>query len=138
MKIKILIAVFVLCNLMTNAQTDGKQRNTTILKTSSENSIFQLFPTENFWTFIKLNTRNGQMWQIHFSVKDENNAGEVSLHSTPLVKKEEESNGRFILYPTQNMYNFLLLDQIAGTVYQVQWSFDKEKRGIVNILTQMK
>jgi hypothetical protein len=123
---------------MTNAQTDGKQRNTTILKTSSENSIFQLFPTENFWTFIKLNTRNGQMWQIHFSVKDENNAGEVSLHSTPLVKKEEESNGRFILYPTQNMYNFLLLDQIAGTVYQVQWSFDKEKRGIVNILTQMK
>jgi hypothetical protein len=28
--------------------------------------IYSLFPTENMWTFIKLNTRNGKMWQVQY------------------------------------------------------------------------
>jgi hypothetical protein len=135
MKYQIIILLLTLSSLTSSAQTEEKIKINTHQKTISDNVIFQLYPTENVWTFIKLNTRNGQIWQIHFSVKDENNAGEISLHSTPLVKKDEESNGRFILYATQNMYNFLLLDQINGNVYQIQWSFDKEKRGIINILS---
>ena len=42
---------------------------------------------------------------------------------------EIERNGRFFLYPTQNMYNFILLDQIDGRTWQVQWNIDKDKRG---------
>ena len=42
---------------------------------------------------------------------------------------EIERNGRFFLYPTQNMYNFILLDQVDGRTWQVQWSIDKDKRG---------
>jgi hypothetical protein len=73
------------------------------------------------------------MWQVHFSVSDENK-GELVLNSLPLVSEENETKGRFTLYPTENMYNFLLLDQINGTVVQVQWSLDAKKRGIVEVI----
>ncbi len=75
------------------------------------------------------------MWQVHFSVKDESNTGELILNSLPLVDKEEEEViGRFTLYPTENMYNFLLLDQISGIVVQVQWSMETKNRGIVSVI----
>ena len=74
------------------------------------------------------------MWQVHFSVEDDKNTGELILNSLPLVDKEEEINGRFTLYPTENMYNFLLLDQISGTVIQAQWSLEAKKRGIVSVI----
>jgi len=37
-----------------------------------EIAIYKLFPTENIWTFIKLNTRNGKMWQVQWSQEFEN------------------------------------------------------------------
>ena len=37
-------------------------------------------------------------------------------------------NGRFKLYPTDNSYNFIMVDVISGETYQVQWNIDKEKR----------
>lgn len=39
---------------------------------------------------------------------------------------ENENIGRFTLYPTENMYNFILLDQIDGDVYQAQWSMEEK------------
>ena len=98
-----------------------------------ENSIYQLYPTKNFYTFLKLDTRNGKMWQVHFTVANEGLRGELILNSTPLVSKEFEVIGRFTLYPTENTYNSLLLGQIDGLVYQVQWSNDAENRGIMSI-----
>ena len=41
--------------------------------------------------------------------------------------------GRFELYSTQNIYNFILLDRIDGKVWQVQWPFDEENRAVVPI-----
>lgn len=37
-------------------------------------------------------------------------------------------NGRFKLYPTGNMYNFLMVDVIDGRTWQVQWNIDEDKR----------
>ena len=37
-------------------------------------------------------------------------------------------NGRFKLYPTGNMYNFIMVDVIRGTTWQVQWNVDEGKR----------
>ena len=39
--------------------------------------------------------------------------------------------GRFKLYPTNNMFNFIMLDVINGKTWQVQWSTEPENR-IVN------
>jgi len=131
MKKQFLTLTFVLFSIFSFAQKPTKQSS--IIQQKSENVIYQLFPTQNIWTFIKLDTRNGKMWQVHFSVSDENK-GELVLNSLPLVSEENETKGRFTLYPTENMYNFLLLDQINGTVVQVQWSLDAKKRGIVEVI----
>ncbi|MCB0535855.1 MAG: hypothetical protein KDD14_26875, partial [Saprospiraceae bacterium] len=82
---------------------------------------------------IKLNTRNGKMWQVHFTIKEDGVDGELILNSIPLVTEEKEVNGRFTLYPTENIYNFILLDQIDGDVYQVQWSMEEKYRGVIPI-----
>ncbi|SKB35149.1 hypothetical protein [Maribacter arcticus] len=97
-----------------------------------DNVVYRLFPTENMWTFIKLNTRNGQMWQVQFDVGGDNRF-ETFLNEFPLVLEEFEDNGRFTLYPTQNTYNFILVDQIDGRLWQAQWSMKSKNRGIIPI-----
>ena len=47
-----------------------------------------------------------------------------ALQNSPTAR-----NGRFFLYPTVNNLNFILLDQIDGRTWQVQWNIDKDKRG---------
>ena len=94
--------------------------------------IYKLFPTQNLWTFIKLNTRNGQMWQVQYDTK-ENNRLETSLNLIPLVVKENEINNRFTLYPTQNIFTFILLDQLDGKTWQVQWSTKANERFVIPI-----
>ena len=37
-------------------------------------------------------------------------------------------NGRFKLYPTDNNYNFIMVDVINGNTYQVQWNTKSKKR----------
>ena len=83
--------------------------------------VYRLFSTKNTYTFIKLNTRNGQMWQVQWGLETKYQFENV-LSDIPRVSKEQEKNGRFFLYPTTNIYNFILLDQIDGRVWQVQWS----------------
>ena len=95
-------------------------------------AIYRLFPTQNMWTFIKLNTRNGLMWQVQFDVQSDNR-GVTYLNLIPLVSKEKEVNGRFTLYSTQNIYTFILQDQLEGKTWQVQWSMDAKNRGIIPI-----
>ena len=107
MKTKILTLTFVLFTIVSFAQSQTSQTNAIQQKLISENTIYQLFPTQNYWTFIKLDTRNGKMWQVHFTVKDDSGQGQLVLNSLPLVSKDKEVNGRFTLYPTDNIYNFL-------------------------------
>lgn len=94
---------------------------------------FKLFPTQNMWTFIKLDTQTGQMWQVQYSVNDDNGRFEYDLNPNTLITNDKVVNGRFELYPTQNIYNFILLDQIDGKSWQVQWSIDEENRAIFPI-----
>ena len=94
---------------------------------------FKLFSTQNMWTFIKLDTQTGQMWQVQYSVKGDEERFEYDLSPNPLVTTDRKVNGRFELYPTQNIYNFILLDRIGGKTWQVQWSFDEENRAVIPI-----
>ena len=94
--------------------------------------VYRLYPTKNMWNFIKLNTRNGKMWLVQYDVEGDNRM-ETILHILPLVMKSEEKNGRFALYATKNIWNFILLDQIDGRTWQVQWSLDPENIGIWRI-----
>ena len=85
-----------------------KPNNSALQKKVSDNNIYKLFPTKNYWTFIKLDTRNGKMWQVHFTISDDGYQGELILNSSSLLMSDEvEINGRFNLYRTSNIYNFI-------------------------------
>lgn len=93
---------------------------------------YKLYSTSNMWTFIKLDTRNGKMWQIQFSVKGDDYRFESPLNTISLISNGNEA-GRFELYPTQNMYNFILLDGLDGKAWQIQWSTEPENQAIIPI-----
>jgi len=97
-------------------------------------ATYQLFPTQNRWNFIKLNTQTGQMWMVQYSTSDASNMFTYELNEKSLLDGRQKVNGRFTLYPTQNIYNFILLDQIDGRTWQVQWSTKAEDVGIWQIL----
>ena len=86
------------------------------------------------WIFIKLDTQTGKMWQVQYAINDDDKRGEVILNDKILVWDSNMSmNGRFELIPTQNMYNFILLDQYTGDPYQVQWGTKANERGVIPI-----
>lgn len=129
MKTFLITSIFTLTSMLTFAQSTSQPPNQNISTDSS--IVYRLFATNNLYNFIKLNTRNGQMWQVQWSLKD--NQFETVLSDISQVNKEEEKNGRFFLYPTTNTFNFILLDQIDGRAWQVQWNFDAEKRMVSRI-----
>ena len=134
MKTKLIALTFILVTIASFGQNETKQNSPIQKKQFSENTIYQLFPTQNYWTFIKLDTRNGKMWQVHFSISSDEYEGEIILNSDSLLMSDEaEVNGRFNFYQTNNIYNFILLDQINGKTYQVQWNSEKEKRFVSRI-----
>lgn len=112
-----------------------KQEQSPITKQEvKENVRYRLYPTENMWTFLKLDTRSGLIWQVQYTIKDDSYRGEVVLNATPLATGAEAENGRFALYPTKNLYNFILLDQKNGKMWQAQWSIEDDKRGIIPLV----
>ena len=118
----------------TAAQTNERQQTVTS-SIQNKDAKYLLFPTRNNFNFLKLNTRNGEVDIVQFSLSGSETQFESRIESDeyPLVSKEEESNGRFYLYPTTNIFNFLLMDQIDGRVWQLQWHFDSEKQFLSRI-----
>ena len=131
MKRIILYLIFSVVPFLSIAQTDKKPFENLTGQTIMS-VPFRLFPTQNMWTFLKLDTRNGKIWQVQFSMKTEGRF-ETHLNLISLLNKEKEVNDRFTLYPTQNIYTFILLDQIEGKTWQVQWSSEQENRTIIPI-----
>lgn len=98
---------------------------------------YKLYKTENMWTFLELETFSGKIWQVQYTV-DESKASRMKTglsyrNLVPADDPDGEFAGRFELYPTQNMYNFILLDTATGKTWQAQWSTSYSNRGILEI-----
>lgn len=91
---------------------------------------FKLYPTENIYTFLKLDTATGEIEQIQWSL-DSEKEGSVTINNVDL--SYGTGNGTFELYPTKNIYQFLLLDKVTGRQWHVQWGMESTKRWIVKI-----
>ncbi len=131
MKQKTLLSVIMtlLC-----AMSFAEAPETTPVYPYNPNATFQLYPTTNIWTFLKLDTSTGEIWIVQFSTKLHENVFEYPLST----ENQNEvgiptQSGRYILYPTQNIYNYIMLDQINGRTWQVQWSINKESRFVRRI-----
>ena len=97
---------------------------------------YRLFKTTNIWNFLKLDTRTGLIWQVHWGT-DAASRTIAPLNSKPLVSKTGEKDGRFTLYRTANIFNYLLLDQENGRTWQVHFDVteakDRVTYGIIEI-----
>lgn len=93
---------------------------------------FRLFKTGNMWNFLELDTQTGRLWQVQFSVDNDDNRTRTPINTEALTA--DGKNGRFTLYSTDNMWNFLMVDQDSGRVWQAQFSIDDENRGIFPIV----
>lgn len=125
MKTTLITLLLLLASNFLIAQTTSEVP-TQIISTDSA-VTYRLFSTRNMYTFIKLDTRNGKMWQVQWSNKGSEYRFESTLSDISRVNKDEEKNGRFFLYPTTNIYTFILLDQIDGRTWQVQWGKEDER-----------
>lgn len=97
---------------------------------------YKLYPTENMWTFLEVETFSGKIWQVQYSVKGDDYRFKTVLNEESMIPKDDMTDqyaGRFELYKTQNMYNFILLDTSNGNTWQVQWSTEPESRMIIQI-----
>ena len=89
---------------------------------------FKMYQTENNYNLLKLDTRTGKVWQVQYRMKDVK-ASVVTIGSfLGIVFESEGWDGRFELYPTKNMYTFIMLDTGTGDTYQVQWGTSYEYR----------
>lgn len=94
---------------------------------------YKLYPTKNMYNFLLLNTRTGQIDIVQWSTNRENRFVYTLSHEVRRKSWQESISGRYILQPTENTYNFILLDQIDGHCWQVQWGFDRDERLVLPI-----
>ena len=91
---------------------------------------YKMYQTENIYNLLKLDTRTGAIWQVQYRMKGvKASTVPIEYGFSPGVTLESLGwDGRFELYPTKNMYTFILLDTGTGNTYQVQWGTDSDHR----------
>lgn len=123
----VLLVSFVGCLSSCNDKAGGARQD------AVEAATYKLYPTQNMWNFLKLNTVDGRIWIVQYSVED-GNRFVVPLNKSSLLGGNVLSRiGRFALVPTSNMWNFILLDQVDGRQWQVQWGFDRTNCEMIQI-----
>lgn len=123
------IALFLLFAFSLASYSYAAEPATVVAPTTNAVNNYLLYSTTNIYTFLKLDTRNGKIWQVQYSMDD--NEFEVALNSRELVTTGKP--GQFALYPTTDNWTFLLLDTINGDVWHVQWSLEADNRVIIPI-----
>lgn len=86
---------------------------------------YKMYETENIYNLLKLDTRTGKIEQIQWSLDSEK---EFSVTINDVDLSWYARNGIFELYPTKNMYQFILLDKFTGRTWHVQWGLEQTKR----------
>lgn len=93
---------------------------------------YKLYQTENIYTLLQLDTKTGMIEQIQWSL-DSSNEGSVTINPNNLEYGYGYGSGSFELYPTKNMYQFILIDKTNGRKWHVQWGMESDKRWIRRI-----
>ena len=103
--------------------------------TQRTDAPFRLYRTKNIYTFLKLDTRTGLIWQLQWNT-DPAKRFVDPINLKPLA--DGKKAGRFTLYPSVNIYNFILLDQEDGRQWEVQWHTEPQNRLIEAIVPPVK
>lgn len=82
---------------------------------------FQMFATQNMWTFILLDSYNGKLWQVQYSSQDLDNLMCIPINEYELVSDNEKCI--FSIQPLTSMYQYYLIMtilEICGNFNGVQ------------------
>lgn len=90
---------------------------------------YKLYKTDNIYTFLQLDTKTGKIDQVQWSL-DSDKEGSMAINSDDLSFGMGYGSGSFELYPTQNIYQFILIDKTDGRKWHVQWGLSETKRWI--------
>ncbi len=93
---------------------------------------YKLYQTENIYTLLQLDTKTGRIKQVQWSL-DSDNEGSLTINDDDLSYGHGYGSGSFELYPTKNIYQFILLDKTRGRKWHVQWGMEYAKRWIRRI-----
>ena len=86
---------------------------------------YKMIGTENIHILLKWDSRTGKTWMVQYGLTN-TLALENLIPDSEFISEDKSWNGRFELYPTQNMFNFIMIDTYNGDTYQVQWSTDEK------------
>lgn len=151
---RIFFIALVICGLATfnsYAQTDSLKTRTTPIENVEQKTLdvdsvtiaqiraiydrmenlvprYKMYKTENIYHLIKLDTATGRVWQVRYRSGDVDSKTTVIDDYSLLWSWEKEVAGRFELYPTQNMYKFILVDTQDGRTWMIQWNIDSDRR----------
>lgn len=89
---------------------------------------YKMYKTENTYNLIKLDTATGRVWQVQYRLGSTDSMTVAIDDSSLLGEYETLKAGRFELYDTNNMYQFILLDTETGRTWQVQWNTARDRR----------
>lgn len=87
---------------------------------------YKLYQTDNMNYLLKLDTFTGRVWLVQWSLEIAEEGVDV-INDTPLANVNYV---RFELYPTKNIYQFILLDRETGTQWHIQWGVEPDNRWI--------
>ncbi len=118
----IVSAIIMTCTVTASAADEVPE------PTQRADAPYRLFRSQNMYTMLKLDTRTGEVWQLQWSNKGNRFVERIGGKRLP----QDGKAGRFTLYPTKNIYNFILLDQEDGSAWQVQWG-EEEQRMVLPI-----
>jgi len=90
---------------------------------------YKLYQTENIYNLLELDTKTGMIKQVQWSL-DADNESSFTINADDLSSWHSYGSGCFELYPTKNMYQFILIDKTDGRKWHVQWGMESDKRWI--------
>lgn len=94
---------------------------------------WKLYPTTNIYNSLLLDTCTGAITIVQWSLESDTEF-KVKLCDSLLWESDDSSIiGRFELYATPNMYQFVMINTINGDAYHVQWGTDSGHRWIRKI-----
>lgn len=133
----IITAMILLFGCKTQTEPQIEVKEPTFEEKMQENTkelpTYKMIATENIHILLKWNTRTGDVWMTQYALSGTDGL-EHKIPSVISIESENSWNGRFELYPTKNMFNFIMVDTYYGTTYQVQWNTKDDNCFVVPIL----
>ena len=90
---------------------------------------YKVYRTTNIYNNLKLDTATGEITALQIGLNNNESCFEYLICSALELDPNLQIVNRYELYPTGNSYNFILIDTIYGTSYQVQWSTKSSECG---------